>query len=153
MNHFEWLESSRPDINVKYTLFPSEKFGGCCIGNNIYINSYLSTPEKYQCLQEEVAHFDYTVGDISREKTSNDRQQETLARAIAMEKAIPLDGLIHCYKNSIWEPEEMADYFGTTVKYLYKAVDNYRIKKGLVFNYKGYQFDLSNGLKISPISD
>lgn len=146
MNHFERLENSRPDINVKYALYPSKHWGGCCIGNNVYINSYLSAPEQYQTLQEEVAHFDYTVGDIVKENDRSDRQQEKQARSIAMERTVTLDGIIYCYQHSLWEPEEMADYFGVTIKYLYSAIDNYREKNGLIFNYKNYKFNLTNGI-------
>ena len=150
MNRFEWLENSRPDINVRCVIYPSHHWGGCCIGNDVYINSSLSQPEQYQTLQEEVAHYDYTVGDIVKEATHSDRQQEKLARSVAMERTVPLDGLIYCYQHNLWQPDEMADYFGITVEYLYRALDNYRVKRGLKFEYNGYQFDLTNGLKLCP---
>ena len=153
MDNFEQLESSRPDVDVKYTLFPSEHFGGCCIGSTVYINRYLSSPEKFQTLQEELAHYDYTVGDIVKEKTYSDRQQEKLARSKAMERTIPLDGLIYCYQNNIWQPSDIADHFNVTTQYLYDALQNYRYKRGLKFTYNDYDFDLTNGIKISFVPE
>lgn len=151
MDPFEQLENSRPDINVKCVIYPSNHWGGCCINNDVYINNYLSVPERYQTLQEEFAHHDYTVGDIVKEANHSDRQQEKLARSIAMERAIPLDGLIYCYQHELWEPAEIADYFNVTVHYLYNALQNYRNKRGLKFNYNDYNFDLTNGIKISYV--
>lgn len=149
MDQFEQLENSRPDIDVKYRFYPSRHWGGCCIDNDVYINSYLSVPERYQTLQEEFVHHDYTVGDIVKEASHSDRQQEKMARSIAMERTVPLNGLIYCYNHNLWEPTEMAEYFGITVKYLYEALDNYREKRGLAFSYHGYRFDLTNGIKLS----
>lgn len=153
MNHFEILESIHPDVDVKHVIYPSNHWGGCCIGNDVYINDYLSQPERYEALQEEIAHHDYTVGNIVKENTHSDRQQEKMARSIAMERAVPLDGLIYCYQHNLWEADEIADYFGVTVKYLYKALDNYREKRGLQFSYHNYSFNLTNGLKLCPNPD
>lgn len=148
MNNFEWLESSRPDIKVKSYFYPSHHFGGFCLDGDVYINDLLSNKEKYQWLQEEIAHHDYTVGDIVRENTSDKRHQEHLARSKAMEKTVPLDGLIYCYNHHIGEPQDIADHFGVTVRYLYEAINNYREKRGIYFTYHGYTFDLTSGLKL-----
>ena len=118
---------------------------------DIYINHNLTEREKYEVLQEEFAHYDYTVGDIASGDSEADKKQEALARSKAMERTVTLDGLIHCYFNHAWSLEEVADYFGVTEKYVQKAIQNYRNKYGLVFRYDGYYFDLRNAINISKI--
>lgn len=56
-----------------------------------------------------------------------------------MMRAVSLDKLIYCYQHDIWNLEDISDYCNVDVEYLYliDAIDNYRVKRGLIFAYKG----------------
>ena len=47
--------------------------------------------------------------------------------------------------------ENVDDLFQIGCIGLMKAIDNYRIKRGLVFEYKGYRFDLRKNVKIEKL--
>lgn len=151
MNDFEALVASRPQLNIVISKEMPKSLGGLTFIRDIYINHDRSDREKYEILQEEFAHYDYTVGDISSYDSEADKKQEALARSKAMERTVTLKGLIHCYFNHAWSLEEVADYFGVTEKYVREAIQNYRNKYGLVFRYNGYYFDLRNVINIIKI--
>ncbi|MGQ3490799.1 ImmA/IrrE family metallo-endopeptidase [Limosilactobacillus mucosae] len=150
MDKFEELASSRPTIHIIFIHNEiSDHFGGLLLDGDIYINDHLGPREKYQVLHEELAHYDYTVGDISHYSNCNDCKQEKLARSVAMMRAVTLDGLIYCYEHNLWTSEDIADYFGVTEEYLYQAIINYRTKYGQLFKHHDYWFDLRQTLSIS----
>ena len=151
MNNFEALAASRPQLNIIISKKLPKFLGGLTFIRDIYINHNLTEREKYEVLQEEFAHYDYTVGDIASGDSEADKKQEALARSKAMERTVTLDGLIHCYFSHAWSLEEVADYFGVTEKYVQQAIQNYRNKYGLVFQYNGYYFDLRSAINISKI--
>lgn len=151
MNNFEALAASRPQLNIIISKKLPKFLGGLTFIRDIYINHNLTEREKYEVLQEEFAHYDYTVGDIASGDSEADKKQEALARSKAMERTVTLKGLIHCYFNNVWSLEEVADYFGVTEKYVQEAIQNYRNKYGLVFRYNGYYFDLRSAINISKI--
>ena len=153
MNNFEALAASRPQLNIIISKKLPKFLGGLTFIRDIYINQNLSEREKYEVLQEEFAHYDYTAGDISSGDSEADKKQEALARSRAMERTVTLDGLIHCYLNHAWSLEEVADYFGVTEKYVQQAIQNYRDKYGLVFRYNGYYFDLRKAINISKVEE
>lgn len=153
MNNFEALAASRPQLNIIISKEMPKSLGGLTFIRDIYINHNRSDREKYEILQEELAHYDYTVGDISSYSSEADRKQEALARSKAMERSVTLKGLIHCYFNHVWSLEEVADYFGVTEKYVQQAIQNYRNKYGLFFRYNGYYFDLQNAINISKVKE
>lgn len=151
MNNFEMLVASRPQLNVIISKTMPKSLGGLTFIRDIYINKNRTEREKYEILQEEFAHYDYSVGDISSCSSEADRKQEMLARSRAMARAVTLEGLIYCFYHDLWSLEEVSDYFGVTVEYLQKAINNYRAKYGLVFRYSGYYFDLRNAISINKI--
>ena len=140
MYPYETLASKYPHINVLYKVMPTH-LPGLTIDNDVYLSESETNARKYEILQEEIAHYETTVGDITKGDTRDKRKQENKARSIAMERAVPLDDLIYCYFHDIWTPEDIADYCNVEVEYLYKAIDNYRTKYGPVFKYKNYLID------------
>lgn len=150
MYPYEQLASKYPHINVLYRVMPAH-LPGLTMNNDVYISEHESNMRKYEVLQEEIAHFETTVGDITAGDTRDKRKQENKARSIAMERAVTLDDLIYCYYHNLWTPEEIADYCNVEVEYLYKAIDNYRIKYGPVFHYKQYIINMSNNINIKKI--
>ncbi|MEE6635855.1 toxin [Limosilactobacillus pontis] len=151
MNNFEMLVASRPQLNVIISKTMPKSLGGLTFIKDIYINKNRTEREKYEILQEEFAHYDYSVGDISSYSSEADKKQEALARSKAMERSVTFDGLIYCFYHDLWSLEEVSDYFGVTEEYLQKAINNYRAKYGLVFRYSGYYFDLRNAININKI--
>lgn len=150
MYPYEMLASKYPHINVLYRVMPAH-LPGLTMNNDVYISEHESNVRKYEVLQEEIAHFETTVGDITAGDTRDKRKQENKARSIAMERAVTLDDLIYCYYHNLWTPEEIADYCNVEVEYLYKAIDNHRIKHGPVFHYKQYIINMSNNINIKKI--
>ena len=150
MYPYEALASKYPHINVLYKVMPAH-LPGLTINNDVYLSEHESNVRKYEVLQEEIAHYETTVGNIVAGDTRDKRKQENKARSIAMERAVKLDDLIYCYFHHIWTSEEIADYCNVEVKYLYKAIDNYRTKYGPVFKYKKYLIDMRNSIKIKNV--
>lgn len=150
MYPYEALASKYPHINVLYKVMPAH-LPGLTINNDVYLSEHESDVRKYEVLQEEIAHYETTVGNIVAGDTRDKRKQENKARSIAMERAVKLDDLIYCYFHHIWTSEEIADYCNVEVKYLYKAIDNYRTKYGPVFKYKKYLIDMRNSIKIKNV--
>ena len=150
MYPYEALASKYPHINVLYKVM-SGHLPGLTINNDVYLSEHESNVRKYEVLQEEIAHYETTVGNIVAGDTRDKRKQENKARSIAMERAVKLDDLIYCYFHHIWTSEEIADYCNVEVKYLYKAIDNYRTKYGPVFKYKKYLIDMRNSIKIKNV--
>lgn len=153
MYPYEALASKYPHINILYCADMPVHLPGLTLGNNIYLRLQQSNTQKYETLQEEIAHYEITVGDITSGKSRDARKQEKAARSLAMERSVSLDDLIYCYYHHLWLPDEIADYCNVEVKYLRKAIDNYREKRGPIFKYKNYWFDLSNNIKISESVD
>ena len=147
MYPYEQLASEYPWIPINYRPMPHH-LPGLTMYGVIYLDRHATAVKKYETLQEEIAHYDTTVGDIATVDTKDSRKQEKKARSLAMERAVPLDDLIFCYNHGIWDPEDIADYCNVDVDYLHKALDSYREKRGLIFNYKNYRFDLRNGIHI-----
>ncbi|WP_353990048.1 ImmA/IrrE family metallo-endopeptidase [Pediococcus argentinicus] len=151
MDQLESKMDEYPNLSFRFMPFPFDKHGGVIIDNNIFINSNLSKEQQYQDLNEEIAHYETTVGDIVKEDTLDKRQQEHLARSRAMETVVSLDGLIHCFNHEIWTDQEVSDYFGVEVVYLHESLEHWKEKFGVVFRYKNYWIDLSRGINISRI--
>ncbi|GAX07071.1 hypothetical protein IWT25_02419 [Secundilactobacillus pentosiphilus] len=151
MTPIEKLMSTHP--NIKYTFrddFPP-KLGGLTYDNEIMINKNRPASDQYQILLEELAHLETSVGDITKESTPSERQQENYARSLALEKAVTLDGLIYCFNDGLWELSEMAEYFNVSGDFILKALDHYRTKRGLIFKYHGYLFDLRRNVNLTKL--
>lgn len=152
MYPYEQLASKYPHINVLYRVMPTH-LPGLTLDNDVFISEHETNVRKYEVLQEEIAHFETTVGDITAGDTRDKRKQENKARSLAMERTVTLDDLIYCYYHDLWTPEEIADYCNVEVEYLYKAIDNYKTKYGLIFRYKQYIIDMNNNIKITLSKD
>ncbi|MRH08447.1 hypothetical protein GIX81_03360 [Lactobacillus reuteri] len=152
MYAYEKLASEYPNININYHHKMPHHLAGLYLGDgDILLNPSVSNTKMYETLQEEIAHYDTTVGDIVTKDTIDSRKQEHRARSLAMTRAVSLDKLIYCHNHGLWELDEIADYCNVDVEYLTDAINNYRVKRGLTFAYKGYRFDLRKNVKIEKI--
>ena len=125
-----------------------QKLSGLAADNTIYINDNKSNTEKTQTIAEELAHYDTTVGNITSQTTTSDVKQELQARRQSYLMVVTLDELIRCYNIGLKEPWEIADNLECETDFLWRAIEYYRVKYGLFFKYKGYSFNLRNGLNI-----
>lgn len=151
VNNFEKLAASRPNLLIQQRKDMPKDLGGYVYNNEIGIDSNRNLQEQYEILQEEIAHYDTSVGDITDYDDHQSMKQEKLARSVAMERTVNLDGLIHCFYAGLWSLVDVADYFGVTTKYVLAAINNYRVKRGLVFRYKNYYFDFRRTINITKI--
>lgn len=126
-----------------------DNLAGLNIDVDVYLNRAISDIKMYEILQEEIAHYDTTAGDIVTKGTPGGRKQEHKARSLAMMRAVSLEKLIYCYQHDIWSLEDIADY--CNVEYLMDTIDNYRVKRDLIHAYKGYRFDLRKNVKIEKM--
>ncbi|MCP8858898.1 ImmA/IrrE family metallo-endopeptidase [Latilactobacillus curvatus] len=145
------LDSLLAETSIKYKIeyrddLPS-KLGGLCQGSTILLNSRKSRQEQLQNLAEEVAHQESTVGDILDQKNLQDVKQENKARGLAYERLVNLNDLIALQQYATNE-FELADLLDVTPKFLNKAIEHYRIKRGNIFTYKGMLINLTNGIQI-----
>lgn len=148
MDKLESLMAEYPMLKYKFKPLPFKHLGGYIMGNEVTINGNNNYYQQYQWLQEELAHYDNTVGDIVDQSSVDNRRQELQAQRIATSRAIPLNDLIVCYKLGMTSPEEVAEFFDVTIDYLWKSIENYRVTKGDWFTYHGYTFDLTHGIQI-----
>ncbi|OCX46890.1 hypothetical protein BFD03_08715 [Limosilactobacillus reuteri] len=151
MYAYEELASEYPHLTINYPQNMPNNLAGLNIDTDVYLNRANSDIKMYEILQEEIAHYDTTAGDIVTKDTPDGRKQEHKARSLAMMRAVSLDKLIYCYQHDIWNLEDIADYCNVDVEYLMDAIDNYRVKRGLIFAYKGYRFDLRKNVKIEKM--
>ena len=80
MYPYEALASKYPHINVLYKVMPAH-LPGLTINNDVYLSEHESNVRKYEVLQEEIAHYETTVGNIIAGDTRDKRKQENKARS------------------------------------------------------------------------
>ena len=116
----------------------------------IYINAnYNETnAEKLVTLSEEIAHYETGVGDITDQEKMTDRKQESKARRVGDQRLVSLDQLISCWKKGCHTVEELAEELGATPKCIERAIESYRITKGLSFHYKNYRIKFNSDSNI-----
>ncbi|MCC4413163.1 hypothetical protein LMB68_02305 [Limosilactobacillus reuteri] len=68
-----------------------DNLAGLNIDTDVYLNRANSDIKMYEILQEEIAHYDTTAGDIVTKDTPDGRKQEHKARSLAMMRAVSLD--------------------------------------------------------------
>lgn len=154
MDRIESLMAEHENINYTFTSELPKHLSGLVYEDNqeIFINNQNEKNVQYTTLLEELAHYETGSGEIIDQDSIEKRQQENLARSIAFTEAVPLTGLINCFFKGIWSAPEIADYFDITTDFLMKAIENYRSKFGLVFQYNEYIFDLNKCVNITRIS-
>jgi len=138
-------------INFKYTNALPEGLDALTFGNTVLLTTRCNFTDTLQNVGEEIGHVKTTVGNITKYDTADKIQQERKARQYGYCLIVNLDGIIACYKAGIRTPWEMAEFFEVSEYYMYQALDVYRIKRGIKFSYKGYDFNLNNGLTMNKL--
>ncbi|WP_201308161.1 hypothetical protein [Companilactobacillus farciminis] len=152
MNRLErTINKYESNINFVYKTDMPPGLDALTVGNNVFLTTRCGFTDTLQHVGEEIGHVQTTVGNISKYKTADDLNQERKARQRGYCLIVDLDSIIACYQTGIRTPWEMSDFFEVSESYMWKAIDTYRIKRGIDFTYKGYKFNLNNGLTMSKI--
>ncbi len=152
MNRLErTINKYESNINFVYKTDMPQGLDALTVGNNVLLTTRCGFIDTLQNVGEEIGHVQTTVGNISKYKTTDDLNQERKARQYGYRLIVNLDSLIACYKAGIRTPWDMADFFEVSQPYMWKAIDTYRVKLGIYFTYKGYKFNLNNGLSMTKL--
>lgn len=149
MTKYEELleESSAAGLTVKeYPLCHSD---GITVGKKIGIRSGQTSAEKTCILAEEMAHAEFTVGNILDQSDVSNRKQEQLARAKAYDHLIGLAGLIAAFEHGCRSRYEAAEYLGVTEKFLGEAIARYKEKYGIYVRVNEYLIQFEPWLAIT----
>jgi len=152
MNRLErTINKYESKINFIYTNTMPRGMDAFTFGNTVLLTTRCDFTNTLQNVGEEIGHVKTTVGDITKYDTADKLRQERKARQYGYCLIVNLDGIIACYKAGIRTPWEMAEFFEVSEHYMYKAFEVYRVKRGIDFTYKGYEFNLNNGLSMSKL--
>lgn len=132
-------QAEKKGISVKEKTLKSDA-GGLVFDNKIALNKRkLQTTVQKKCvLAEELAHFDYSVGNITDIELVENRKQELEARILAYNRFIGLIGIIKAYKNCCKSLHDMAEFLEVTEEFLSEALEYYRSKYGVCTKIENY---------------
>lgn len=140
MNKLETLIAQYPEITFNFNNEMPNGLSGLCVGSEIYINNNLNQTiaEKYVTVSEEIAHFEKGIGNIIKQETITERQQEFQARKIGRLRIVTIDALILCYEKGIQTPWDIAEELEVTTACVIDAFEYIRMTKGVSFYHKNY---------------
>lgn len=116
----------------------SKRIKGLYIDDTVAINASLNTVEKACVLAEELGHYHTSYGDITNQEEVANRKQEKRARNWGYEKLLPLERLIHAYKQGCRNRYEIAEFLDLTEEFLECAIRHYQEKYGLCYKMQHY---------------
>lgn len=111
---------------------------GFCKGNKIGIRKDMSEKEKVCILAEELGHYHTSVGNILDTNNANNQKQEKIARKWAVNELVSVRDLIEAVKSGCEYISDVADYLGITDEFLLEAIETFKAKYGLTYNYESY---------------
>lgn len=136
---YEELQLQNPDIRIKeMDLSAVDGLKGLCVGNNIAIETCMSTTEKTCILAEELGHYHTTFGNILDQSSVENRKQEMRARAWAYQKCLKLGDIVKAFKYGCKNRYEIAEYLGVTEAFLQNGISYYKGKYGPYTKYGNY---------------
>lgn len=92
--------------------------------NVIGLSDRLDTTIERKCiLAEELAHYDYNVGNILDQSDINNSKQEYIARKRAVNELLSLGELVDAFKKGFRETHELAEELEITEKFLKEAIE------------------------------
>jgi len=125
-------------IVVEMDLNDVKGLKGLYVDGCVAIEKSLTRTEKGCVLAEEIGHYLTTVGNILNQKDLSNRKQERKARLIAFDIQVGLKGIIEAYEASCTSLYMAADYLGVTEEFLLEAIENYRMKYGMLAKFDNY---------------
>ena len=128
MTNLERLEDHAISQGAEIIYMQLPNVDGLCIGKTIFISPNLTEHQKFAVLSEELAHMQYTVGDISSQDTVEKRKSEYFARQKAYEVTIPFDSVIALLKAGEYL-SDIAERFELPEDYISEALAWYQTKR------------------------
>jgi len=118
---------------------PTSSLKGLIIDEKIYISKDIETEAERVCvLAEEIAHYQYSAGDILDQNDLNNRKQERLARGKSYEMLISLQDLINVLESRVRNVYEAAEILNVDEKTFIDTIEHYRLKYGQYVNHNKY---------------
>lgn len=115
------------------------KIKGLYANNTIAIDTKIDTNREKTCvLAEELGHYHKTVGNILDQTKIENVKQEKIARKWGYEKLISLYDIITAFNLGIKNKHDLADYLDVTVLFLEEAIQHYREKYGIYYEFDNY---------------
>lgn len=152
MNCYELLldECEKNNITVVEKKFKS-KAKGLWKNGRIGISVNIPTVAEKNCiLAEEYGHHKTTVGNITNLKDIRNLKQETVARAVAIEKLCSLEKIVDAHKKGAINRYEIAEMLNITVDFFNSAIEHHRKKHDIYCTVNGVtvQFEPFFGIYI-----
>ncbi|SDW08144.1 Domain of uncharacterised function (DUF955) [Listeria ivanovii subsp. londoniensis] len=124
------------------------KLPGLYLNGVILINKNQSSIEKGCILAEELMHYKYTVGNITKQETIMDKKQELFARRKGYEAMVPLEDIITCFYLGLREYFEVADFLEVTEEFLRNTVTHYAEKYGPMYDCGEYLINFGSAIDV-----
>ena len=131
MTKYEQLSSEAQANGLSVKELPLQHSDGLTVGKKIGIRTGQHSRRKACILAEELAHAQYTVGNILDQSDAGNRKQELLARTKAYDRLIGLSGVIQAFEHGCRSRYEMAEYLEVEESFLEEALARYKDKYGL----------------------
>ena len=100
---------------------------GLCMGKTIFLSPGLTYRRRIAVLAEELAHLQYTVGDITSQNTVDKRKAELLARRKSYEAIVPFEDIIEMLKAGEYL-SDVAELYELPEDYIFEALTWYQTK-------------------------
>lgn len=142
MTHYERLitEVEKEGAAVVELNCGTNKRFGKCYNNKVFINSNMPETQKTEVLAEEYGHFKTTVGDITDLTDIRNLKMERIARTYAYEILCSMDKLIAVINKGATNLDEICDALTVSPKFFHEAINHYKCKYGLYYEYNNYIF-------------
>ena len=134
MTSLEQLQQTAADkgLEVIDYHFDSDRIHGLCCDHTIALNKRLPNSTAKACvLEEELAHYDLTVGDIIIESIPANRKQEHRARMLAYYRRCNPSMIADALRAGHRSLTDIAEHIEVTEEFLADAIEGYRQKYGL----------------------
>jgi len=130
---YEQLLKEAEEEGLKVISWPFHgKTKGLYYDGVIAINKDLSTTAERTCiLAEELGHYYTSYGNIIDQKITTNRKQEEIAKRWAVHRLVNLNDFIRAFKSGACNKYEVAEFLGTTEKFLDKVIEVYYRKYGI----------------------
>ncbi len=134
MTSLERLQQTAADkgLEVVDYHFDSNRIHGLCCDHTIALNRSLPNSTAKACvLEEEIAHYELTVGDIIFESIPVNRKQEHRARMLAYYRRCNPNMIADALRAGHRSLTDIAEHIEVTEEFLVDAIEGYRQKYGL----------------------
>ncbi len=134
MTSLERLQQTAADkgLEVVDYHFDSNRIHGLCCDHTIALSRSLPNSTAKACvLEEEIAHYELTVGDIIFESIPANRKQEHRARMLAYYRRCNPNMIADALRAGHRSLTDIAEHIEVTEEFLVDAIEGYRQKHGL----------------------